>query len=149
MPVLVATDAVAAPLNLPLGLSGAVTSVLDADAESLGTLLDSLGRSFAVTLRAARCSGMDGQRPTARFPTIVEAACMLYARHGVADIAAARADTHNLTITTQALLAMISLARADGERVVLFVTGVPGAGKTLCGLECGIWRSRRGARDSS
>ena len=36
-------------------------------------------------------------------PTIVEAATMLYNRHGVGDIAAARADVGNLGQTTAAI----------------------------------------------
>ena len=45
-------------------------------------------------------------------PTIVEAATMLYRRHGVAEIAAARADVGNLTRTTDAIRAAIEQARA-------------------------------------
>jgi hypothetical protein len=67
-------------------------------------------------------------------PTIIEAACMLYARNGVADIAAARADQRNLHETTHAIRAALAAARAQQQRVILFVTGIPGAGKTLCGL---------------
>jgi len=67
-------------------------------------------------------------------PGIVEAATMLYARNGVAEIAAARADAANLTRTTAAIARAIESAKAGGARVVVFVTGIPGAGKTLCGL---------------
>ncbi|WP_291299408.1 DNA/RNA helicase domain-containing protein [Elioraea sp.] len=67
-------------------------------------------------------------------PGIVEAATMLYARNGVADIAAARADAANLTRTTAAIARAVAQAKADNARVVVFVTGIPGAGKTLCGL---------------
>lgn len=67
-------------------------------------------------------------------PHIVEAAMMLYARNGVADIAAAGADRASLARTTRAIAGAIEAARASGQRLVVFVTGVPGAGKTLCGL---------------
>jgi hypothetical protein len=67
-------------------------------------------------------------------PGIVEAATMLYARNGVADIAAARADAANLTRTTAAIARAVATAKAEGARLVVFVTGIPGAGKTLCGL---------------
>jgi hypothetical protein len=67
-------------------------------------------------------------------PTIVEAAAQLFASNSVADIAAARADTDNLSTTTEAILRAVATARQRGEKVVVFVTGVPGAGKTLCGL---------------
>lgn len=67
-------------------------------------------------------------------PNIVEAATMLYARHGVGDIAAAGADRASLTRTTAAITRAIETARRENARIVVFVTGVPGAGKTLCGL---------------
>ncbi|MBV1799364.1 DUF2075 domain-containing protein [Siccirubricoccus sp. G192] len=67
-------------------------------------------------------------------PSIVEAATMLYARNGVAEIATARADAANLTRTAAAVTRAVEAARRDGTRSVVFVTGIPGAGKTLCGL---------------
>ncbi|EFH09195.1 DNA/RNA helicase domain-containing protein, partial [Teichococcus cervicalis] len=67
-------------------------------------------------------------------PTIIEAAQRLFARHGVEEIAAARADIANLRATTAAIRRAIAEARRLGERRVVFVTGIPGAGKTLCGL---------------
>lgn len=59
---------------------------------------------------------------------------MLYARNGVAEIAAARADVANLSRTTAAIDRAVVEAKRDGARTVVFVTGIPGAGKTLCGL---------------
>jgi hypothetical protein len=132
VPILVATGAKARPPTLPLGLAGA-QMVLDADADSLPSLLQRL----AATLPAPP-DPIDPQAwmaaPYRPVPTIVEAACMLYGRHGVAEISAARADTHNLTRTTDAILQAIASARAAHAKIVLFVTGIPGAGKTLCGL---------------
>jgi hypothetical protein len=68
-------------------------------------------------------------------PTIIEAARALYERHGVAEIKAARADTANLSRTTVAILNAIKQARNEQRHVIVFVTGIPGAGKTLCGLD--------------
>jgi hypothetical protein len=65
-------------------------------------------------------------------PTIIEAATLLYQKHGVADIRTHHADT---TITTNTLLRAISEAQASKNFIILFVTGIPGAGKTLCGLD--------------
>lgn len=67
-------------------------------------------------------------------PTIIEAALMLYRKHGVEDIKAARADANNLTVTTDAILQALRDARSGSRYIVVFVTGIPGAGKTLCGL---------------
>lgn len=59
---------------------------------------------------------------------------MLYARNGVTEIAAARADTANLTRTADAIRRAVAAAKAAGEKRLIVVTGIPGAGKTLCGL---------------
>jgi hypothetical protein len=132
VPVLVATEARAREPTWPLALCGALP-VLDADAGSLGSLLSRIIASMPTPANPLQ-PGAWLAAPYRPVPTIVEAACMLYAKHGVADIAAARADTHNLTRTTQAVLQAIALARADAARLILFITGIPGAGKTLCGL---------------
>ena len=68
-------------------------------------------------------------------PTIVEAAKALYAGHGVGDITRRDASAANLSRTSAAVDRVISGARRAGEKIVCFVTGVPGAGKTLVGLD--------------
>jgi len=68
-------------------------------------------------------------------PTIIEAARALYAKHGVTEIKAARADTANLSLTTAAILHAVRQAREEQKYIIVFVTGIPGAGKTLCGLD--------------
>lgn len=67
-------------------------------------------------------------------PTIIEAAEMMFAGHGVRDIGHAHADATNLTTTSEHLVQTVLRARAQGRHVICFVTGVPGAGKTLTGL---------------
>jgi len=65
-------------------------------------------------------------------PSIIEAAETLFSGHGVADISHAFAS--NLDVTCRELLRGIESAQRQGRRVICFVTGVPGAGKTLAGL---------------
>jgi len=67
-------------------------------------------------------------------PTILEAAEALFAEHDVRDIAEASADAQNLTHTSDFLLSVVERARRDGDKFVCILTGVPGAGKTLAGL---------------
>ena len=69
-------------------------------------------------------------RPT---PNIIEAATRLYEGNGVREISHRHA--HNLDQTTEMVVNEIGEARRNGHRVVIFVTGVPGAGKTLTGLD--------------
>jgi hypothetical protein len=132
VPVLVATDAPDGPAHWPLFWHG-VTPVLTA---STGTLRDVLtGAAHAMPTPR---EGLDVDAweiaPYRPVPTIVEAATMLYARHGVAEIAAARADVGNLTWTTDAIRNGVAWARSERSHLAVFVTGIPGAGKTLCGL---------------
>lgn len=70
-------------------------------------------------------------RPT---PTIVEAAIALYNGHSVEDISRRDASAKNLTVTTEAISAIIRDSKEHSRKSICFVTGVPGAGKTLVGL---------------
>jgi len=67
-------------------------------------------------------------------PTIVEAAEALYAGHNVREIAHSHAGAINLTLTANKLIEIIQRAQRERLKVACFVTGVPGAGKTLAGL---------------
>ncbi|CAH0310260.1 DNA/RNA helicase domain-containing protein [Roseomonas sp. CECT 9278] len=73
-------------------------------------------------------------------PGIVEAARRLFARHDVLELGVARADAGNLTRTGDAIRRAIGVARSQNRRIAVFVTGIPGAGKTLCGLDT-VFRS--------
>ena len=68
-------------------------------------------------------------------PTIIEAAMALYNNHSVTDISRSDAGATNLTDTSNAIKEIISRANANNEKAICFVTGVPGAGKTLVGLD--------------
>ena len=74
-------------------------------------------------------------------PTIVEAAQALYRGHNVHDITRSDAGAENLTVTTDEINRIIEHSKATGRKSICFVTGVPGAGKTLVGLNIAIQRS--------
>lgn len=67
-------------------------------------------------------------------PTIIEAAQALYSNHDVDDIARNDAGAQNLHITSKAIKDIVHAARINKRKTICFVTGVPGAGKTLVGL---------------
>lgn len=69
-------------------------------------------------------------------PTIIEAAIALFEHHNVKDITKTSDDDKatNLTKTTSAIRSIIEEAQKTGTKKICFVTGVPGAGKTLVGL---------------
>jgi DUF2075 family protein len=68
-------------------------------------------------------------------PTIIEAAVKLYNEHSVDEITRSDAEAINLSKTTQGLDRTIEYAKENNKKVICFVTGVPGAGKTLVGLK--------------
>ncbi len=71
-------------------------------------------------------------------PTIVEAAQALYRGHNVHEITRSDAGAENLTVTTTAINDIIAFSKNNHRKSICFVTGVPGAGKTLVGLNIAI-----------
>ena len=67
-------------------------------------------------------------------PTIIEAAQALYSNHNVEDISRSDAEAINLKETTSEINKIIKNSKDNNLKSVIFVTGVPGAGKTLVGL---------------
>jgi DUF2075 family protein len=68
-------------------------------------------------------------------PTIIEAAISLYKNHTEDEITRSDADATNLSKTTDTISEIITQARENNKKIICFVTGVPGAGKTLVGLK--------------
>lgn len=68
-------------------------------------------------------------------PTIIEAASAVYNNHDVQDLANSRSGQDNLKNTQDAILEAVRDAMDRGVKTLIVVTGVPGAGKTLAGLE--------------
>lgn len=67
-------------------------------------------------------------------PTIIEAAMALYNGHSVSDISRSDASAINLSQTSEAISEIIHCSKEKRHKSICFVTGVPGAGKTLVGL---------------
>lgn len=131
VPVLCATSAPSFAKDPPTP-NGQVAPVQLANAVELADALllarDAYHRSADPPLDA-RSWIESPYRPTL---SIVEAAERLYENHGVREISHSYAA--NLNGTTDMLASVIRNARERNERCVCFVTGVPGAGKTLTGL---------------
>lgn len=81
-------------------------------------------------------------------PSIIEAAEILYNNHSVADIAQNSA-AENLTKTSDAVQKVIEQSRQNGQKSICFITGVPGAGKTLAGLNIAIENQKTTGRNYS
>ncbi len=76
-------------------------------------------------------------------PTIIEAARALYENHSVEDITRHEADKVSTDRTINYILQVIERSKAEKRKSICFVTGVPGAGKTLVGLDVAIKQTYR------
>lgn len=74
------------------------------------------------------------ESPYAPTPTIIEAAQYLYRNKNVEDISRHDAGTYNLSETTNIVKRIIKESKTNHKKSICFITGVPGAGKTLAGL---------------
>ena len=79
-------------------------------------------------------------------PTIVEAAQALYSGHDVQEISRSEAGAENLSQTGDYIAKVIEKAKRGNMKAICFVTGVPGSGKTLAGLNIATER-RRASKD--
>jgi len=137
VPILVATRAdVSRDIQLELALDQ-VAAPLCLAVTDLGAVIRMIAAHHQTPFDAAAWAA-SGYRPT---PTIVEAARALYARHEVADITRSDAGAINLGRTQDIIARVIEDAKAHRRKSICFVTGVPGAGKTLAGLNIATQRS--------
>ena len=82
--------------------------------------------------------------PYAPTPTIIEAARSLYVNHTVENITRHEADEVSTDRTIAYVLKVIRDSEENKKKSICFVTGVPGAGKTLVGLEVAIKQTYQG-----
>ena len=82
--------------------------------------------------------------PYAPTPTIIEAAKSLYENHSVENITRHEADDALTDRTIQYILQVIRESKENGKKSICFVTGVPGAGKTLVGLDVAVKQTYQG-----
>lgn len=139
VPIVAATGAEAAPFQLTWEPDG-VAHPIASNGNNLSAII-----AKAVEQRPVE-AGLDaeqwsrtGYKPT---PTIIEAAQALYQGHRVEDITRSDAGAKNLAGTAACLGNVIEDAKAHNRKAICFVTGVPGAGKTLAGLNLVTLRTK-------
>ncbi|MFN7992854.1 MAG: DUF2075 domain-containing protein [Bryobacteraceae bacterium] len=101
---------------------------------------DALALANGLPLDAAEW----GKSPYHPTPTIIEAARSLYFRHSVEAISRHDAGATNMTVTSAAVENIVESARQEHRKSIIFITGVPGAGKTLVGLNVATRRRNFG-----
>jgi hypothetical protein len=138
VPVLIATAAASQiDLKLSLGTDQVAVPICISPKEITNVieLVDNLGggRSFDIPTWST-----SGYQPT---PTIVEAALALYRQHDVKEITRSEAGADNLGVTAARVQQIIDSAKSNNKKAICFITGVPGAGKTLAGLNIATSRA--------
>jgi hypothetical protein len=129
----------------------------DATLREGANVLKSNGRNLRMLVNEALASGRFANQtldhdawlnslysPT---PTIVEAARALFQSHSVEEISRSEAGLTNISETTDCVNAIVERTKREKRKAICFVTGVPGAGKTLVGLNIAS-KSRQAKRDS-
>ncbi|OPY93568.1 hypothetical protein A5906_17365 [Bradyrhizobium sacchari] len=139
VPIVVATMAANPSFELAWQNDG-VASPVKSNGDNLREILGRVVREIPkqADLDGAQWS-RTGYKPT---PTIIEAAQALYQGHRVEDITRSDAGAKNLSQTAACLAEIIEDAKAHRRKAICFVTGVPGAGKTLAGLNLVTLRTK-------
>lgn len=131
VPVLIATEAAVTSLPSLVFDGDKVCRPVAVHADNLRALIDqAIKRMGGNKIEAAKWEA-SSYHPT---PTIIEAAKSLYSNHSVEAIARYDAGANNLKITSRRIEEIARETREKGQKAICFVTGVPGAGKTLVGL---------------
>lgn len=139
VPILIATEAKeSTPVTLAKDADGVYRPILVCPDGFRATIQTVLAEVTGATLDQIQWAH-GAYKPT---PTIVEAARALYAHHGVGAIKAFDAGKKNLGETSRRIEELIDEARTKGRKIICFLTGVPGAGKTLVGLNVATQHAR-------
>lgn len=130
VPVLVSTKAQRIPIADEWYADG-VSHVQCANDDSLSEIIDYFVRGYPSDDLDHNSWIASTYKPT---PTICEAAQALYAGHDVRDISRSDSGAINLSKTANCISQIIERSKSSRRKSICFVTGVPGSGKTLAGL---------------
>lgn len=132
IPILVATESDQSDENLSTAHFDGVRPPVRASATGLSLLIERAIAECQDLSLDPMTWGRALYRPT---PTILQAARALYSQHSVEAIARNDAGAQNLSLTATCVEEIIEEARTENRKIMVLVTGVPGAGKTLVGLD--------------
>ena len=131
-PILIATKAkTAGPVVLEIPQHDRLLGPIKSTVDNLGNVIERV-LHHAEGPNIDRTKWESGRYcPT---PTIIEAALALYNHHSVEEISRSDASAINLSQTSKSISSIIRSSKEQSHKAICFVTGVPGAGKTLVGL---------------
>lgn len=130
VPISVSTEAPNAE-NRIFFMEDQIAEVLHSNKKTISSTITTILGTASDASLSMTAWGNSRYAPTT---TIIEAAQALYRNHSVDDISRNDAGAQNLTETTAAISRIIDDCKVNGRKAICFVTGVPGAGKTLAGL---------------
>lgn len=135
VPILVATDAKDSSVKQEVSrYDDQVFEPILANSQELPAIVSKFVKQYAQSIDLSRWV-FSRYMPT---PTIIQAASSLYLNHSVSEITRTEASGENLQRTSEFVMNVIDHSRTNGEKSICFVTGVPGAGKTLVGLNIAV-----------
>ena len=138
VPVLISTEAKNPKLKVQFASDG-VADPIQSNGSNIHFIISevlTLGRG--TTLDPMKWA--EGRyKPT---PTIIEAAQALYRNHSVDEITRNEAGAENLSATAEYVNKVIEYSKESKRKAICFITGVPGSGKTLAGLNIANLRTK-------
>jgi hypothetical protein len=130
LPILIATAAEPRVSRLLMSEDTVGEPILS-NGRDLSDLIDNASATFGADPIDPLAWAAGRYKPT---PTIIEAAQALYRNHRVDDITRNEAGAENLSETAAYVSSVIDASKRNGQKAICFITGVPGSGKTLAGL---------------
>ena len=141
VPILVSTEAKNTSNVIDFSKDGTLNSCLMANKFNLQNLISDVLSKKSIQKEILFSDWINSSYlPT---PTIVEASKVLYRGHGVSDISRNEAGSDNLGQTSILINEIIDNSKSNNEKSIILLTGVPGAGKTLAGLNLACERRRK------
>lgn len=130
VPILISTETTSAENKICFAQDN-ISNCIKANKNNLESILVDIDNNYKSNCFDEHNWINASYKPT---PTIVEAAQALYANHSVQDISRSDSGAINLSLTTAAVEKIIKESKQNHKKSICFITGVPGAGKTLAGL---------------
>ena len=141
VPILVSTEAKDTSNSINFSEDGILNSCLLANKFNLKNLIDDVLSKTNFQKEILFSDWINSSYlPT---PTIVEASKVLYRGHSVSNISRNEAGSDNLGQTSLLLNEIIDNSKRNNEKSIILLTGIPGAGKTLAGLNLACERRRK------
>lgn len=136
VPILISTEAKSEDLNIGMDEND-MLNILKSNGQNLSCIISKICDEFKTDYDLSNWS-KSKYAPT---PSILESALKLYETHEVKDIQTYNSNDLFLNETQEKIDEIISDSKRNNQKSIIFLTGVPGAGKTLIGLNTATKRS--------